>query len=90
VIQPRPVLGLVLALFALLAVVEGERRLRTLRERLYDDRELADLANKVCPPLDPRAQAISLFYARALPAVFALAWVIVAGMGILLLAHGET
>jgi hypothetical protein len=44
-----PLVGLLLALLTLLAVVEGERRLRTLRGRLYDDRELADLANKVCP-----------------------------------------
>src|SRR5947209_19242411 len=51
-----PVVGLLIALLALLAVAEGERRLRMLRERLYDNGELAGLADKVCPRLDPRAQ----------------------------------
>jgi hypothetical protein len=82
-----PVIGLVIALVAYLAVREGEQRLGKLRELLYDDPALARLANKVCPPLDPRAQKRSLYYAKALPVVFGLAWVYVAGMGIWLLSQ---
>jgi len=83
-----PVVGLVVALLALLAVAEGERRLRLLRRHLYEDKELKDLADKVCPRLDSWAQTFSLFYAVALPSVFALAWIYVAGMGISLLVQG--
>jgi hypothetical protein len=82
-----PVVGLLVAVLALLAMLEGERRLRLLRKLLYEDGRLAALADRVCPQLDPRAQTISLFYAAALPAVFALAWIYVAGMGVWLLAQ---
>ena len=86
-----PLVGLVVSLLALLAVVEGDGRLRLLRRRLYEeDSELASLADKLCPRLRPRAQTMSLFYAVALPVVFALAWVYIAGMGIWLLAQGQT
>jgi hypothetical protein len=85
-----PVVWLVVALLALLAVVVGERRLPLLRRHLNENKELRDLADKVCPRLDPRAQTLSLLYAVALPAVFALAWIYVAGMGIRLLALSQT
>ena len=82
-----PLVGFVVAILALLSVVEGERRLRMLRRRLYDDSGLAELADKVCPRLEPRSQTLSLFYAVALPVVFAVVWIYVAAMGISLLAH---
>jgi hypothetical protein len=85
-----PVVGLVVVLFALLAVVEGERRLRRLRRHLYEDANLAGLADKVCPRLDARGQALSLLYAVALPAVFAVAWLYILATGIWLLAQGQT
>lgn len=84
-----PAAGLVVALLALLAVVEGERRLRLLRRRLYEDGELAGLAERVCPPLDAWGQALSLFYAVALPALFALAWICVAAVVIWSLAQSQ-
>lgn len=83
-----PVVGLVVALLALLAVLEGESRLRLLRRRLYEDPLLGPLASDVCPRLDSRAQTRSLFYAVAFPGVFALAWIYIAGMGIVLLVQG--
>jgi hypothetical protein len=83
-----PVVGLVVALLALLAVLEGERRLRLLHRRLYENDLLGPLANDVCPRLDSGAQTRSLYYAVAFPGVFALAWIYIAGMGILLLVQG--
>jgi hypothetical protein len=84
-----PAAGLVVALLALLAVVEGERRLRLLRRRLYEDGELAGLAERVCPRLDAWGQALSLFYAVALPVLFALAWIGVAVVVIWSLAQSQ-
>jgi hypothetical protein len=85
-----PLVGLVVALLALLAVCVGERRLRLLRQSLYEDAQLGRPANAVCPPLDSRAQKRSLYYAVAIPGVFALAWIYIAGMGIMLLVQGGT
>jgi hypothetical protein len=76
-----PLVGLVVALVALLAVLLEELRLFRLRRRLYNDLQLANLADNVCPNLGPCAQATSLFYAVALPVVFGGAWVYLLGHG---------
>lgn len=84
-----PVVGFLVAILALLAVLEGERRLQVLRERLYNrDRDVAELAEQMCPRLSPRQRTLSVFYAVALPAVFALAWIYVAIVGIWHVTHG--
>lgn len=84
-----PLMGLLSSFLVLLGISEGIRRIRKLREHLYGQgSEFAAIAEKICPPLDKRGQAISLLYAVALPVLFLLGWLAIAWAGTLMWLKG--
>jgi hypothetical protein len=85
-----PAMGLISSIVVLVGIYEGLRRIHLLREFLYGkEGELAAVAERICPHLDRRGQAMSLLYAVALPMLFLVGWLTIAWVGVWLWVNGS-